>query len=75
MLNQYKKTDLCFGPLSCDDRPKIIYSIYYFMPPPRSGEGHIVLPFSVRTYIRTSVTLFSTVLVSATPPKVFDAET
>ena len=38
-------------------------------------EGHIVLHLSVRTYIRTSVTLFSTVLVSVTPPKVFDAGT
>ena len=46
-----------------------------FMPPPRSGEGHIVLPMSVCTYVHTSVTLFSTVLVSASPPKVFDART
>ena len=36
---------------------------------------HIVLPLSVRTYIRTSFTFFSTVLVTATPPKVFDAGT
>ena len=42
-----------------------------FMPPPCSGEGHVVLPLSVRT----SVTPFSTVLVSATPLKVFDAGT
>ena len=48
----------------------------FFMPPPRSGEGHIVLPLpEVCTYIRTSVTRFSTVPVSATPLKVFDAET
>ena len=40
-----------------------------FMPPPRSREEHIVLPLSVRT----SVTLFITVLVSATSPTVFDA--
>ena len=44
------------------------------MPPPRSGEGHIVFTL-VRPYVRTSVTLFRTVLVSATPPKVFDAGT
>ena len=25
---------------------------FIFMPPPRSGEGHIVLPLSVRTYVR-----------------------
>ena len=29
----------------------------------------------VRRYVRPSVRLFSTVLVSATPPKVFDAGT
>ena len=46
-----------------------------FMPLLQSGEGHIVLPLSVRIYVRTSVTLFSTVLVSATPPNVFDAGT
>ena len=48
-------------------------AVAVFMPPLRSGEGHIVLPLSERTY--TSVTLFSTVLVSAIPPKVFDAGT
>ena len=42
-----------------------------FYAPPQSGVGHIVLPLSVCT----SVTLLSTVLVSATPPKVFDAGT
>ena len=39
-------------------------------------DGHIVLPLSVRTtYIRTSVTRFRIVIVSATPPKVFEAGT
>ena len=49
-----------------------------FMPLPGSGEGHIVLPLSICTYvtyIRKSITLFSTVLVSATPLKVFDVGT
>ena len=41
------------------------------MHPPRSGEGHIVSPLSVRT----SVTLCSIVLVSATPPTVFMSPT
>ena len=39
------------------------------MPPPQSREGHIVLPLSVHPF----VTHFSTVLVSANPPTVFDA--
>ena len=36
-------------------------------PPPRIVRGHIVLPLSARTSVRTHVTLCSTVLVSATP--------
>ena len=44
------------------------------MPQPRSGEGHIVLPLSVRTYVyvQTSHFVVVSVLVSATPPTVFD---
>ena len=45
--------------------------IIIFMPPQRSWEGHIVLLL----WVRTSVTLFSTVLVSTSPPEVFDAGT
>ena len=46
------------------------------MPLPRSGELHIVLTpsydrVSVRRRIRSAVTLYSTVRVSATPPTVF----
>ena len=44
-----------------------------FFAPPRCGGGLIVLPLSVRTSIGPSVTLRRTVLVSASPPTVFDA--
>ena len=40
------------------------------MPLPRIGGGHIVLPSDTR-YVSPSVTLYSTVCVSAAPPTVF----
>ena len=50
---------------------ELILRRLFYAPATKSGGGHIVLPLSVRT----SVTRFNTLLVSATPPKVFDAET
>ena len=45
----------------------------YSYAPPQSGEGYIVLSLSVRTYVRTYVTLFNIALDYSTPPIVFDA--
>ena len=51
---------------------KCMLSLSCFMPPARSGEGHIILPLYVRESVRPSH-FYSTVLVSATPPTVFEA--
>ena len=49
------------------DGSKKSFQCCCFYAPATKWAGHIVLPLSART----SVTLFCTVLVSATPPKVF----
>ena len=49
----------------------------FFILPTGSGEEHIVLPLSVRTFVRHSVcpsiVPCSSILVSATAPTIFDA--
>ena len=62
--------------ISCVGAEVFIFVVFVVcMPPPRSGEGHIVLPSVVRSCVcvcvRPSATLYSTVCVSATPPSVF----
>ena len=50
-----KKAGSIHPSFSISRKHTIVCHVSFFMPPPRSGEGHIVLPLSVRTYIHTYV--------------------